>query len=162
MKGKLNKLDNGWMLLVDNGIYATDENEPYDRLSVKNCESIEIGYDLDELAEKHYGVHIKQGHTEEDSLQRKIDFILGFVSAIKLNENKLFTLEDMMNCWNKALTFQDHKELFGHHIQSLKQTEWDVEIVEEQVYDGLDEMAQPQYVKQPKLDEKGQLILKRK
>jgi hypothetical protein len=38
----------------------------------------------------------------------------------------------------------------------------ETEKVEEQVYDGLDEMAQPQYVKQPKLDEKGQLILKRK
>jgi hypothetical protein len=34
----------------------------------------------------------------------------------------------MMNCWNKALTFQDHKETLGEYIQSLQQNEWDVEV----------------------------------
>ena len=38
MKGILNKLDNGWMLLIDNVIYATDN----DKLSLKNCQAIEL------------------------------------------------------------------------------------------------------------------------
>ena len=41
-------------------------------------------------------------------------------------------------------------------------TEWDVEIEMEKVSDGLDEMAQHQYSKQPKLDADGCLILKLK
>jgi hypothetical protein len=45
------------------------------------------------------------------------------------NNTKHYTLEDMMNCWNKALKFQEHKETLGEHIQSLQQpTEIEVEI----------------------------------
>jgi hypothetical protein len=48
---------------------------------------------------------------------------------MELNKDKLFTLEDMMNCWNKALKFQDHKQTFGEYIQSIQQpTEIEVEI----------------------------------
>jgi hypothetical protein len=48
-------------------------------------------------------------------------------------------------------------------VQSLQQpTEIEVEIVTETINDGLDEMAQPQYAKVPKLDSEGQLILKKK
>ena len=124
MKGKLNKLDNGWMLLVDNIMYATDENAPYARLSVKNCESINRDYDLDELSKVFYEQHkFASSHIADIT-----SFKLGFEKSIKLNENKLFNLEDMMNCWNKALKFQDHKETLGEHIQSLQRTEWDVEV----------------------------------
>ena len=90
------------------------------KLSTKNCQAIERGYDLDELAE-----NIKT----EDGFEHRQSFIAGFQKALELNSTKLFTLEDMMNCWNKALTFQDHKETLGEYIQSLQQTEWDVEIV---------------------------------
>ena len=107
------------------------------KLSLKNCQAIENGYDLDELAEKHYDVHIKQGHTKEDSLQRKIDFILGFQKALEILGDKNFSDEDIKNCWNKAF---DVGYNFGHeqgdstianedidnYIQSLQQTEWDV------------------------------------
>jgi hypothetical protein len=73
----------------------------------------------------------------EYDLYEKINFVgqtraykAGFQKAMELNKDKVFTLEDMMNCWNKALTFQDHKELFGYHIQSLQQpTEIEVEII---------------------------------
>jgi hypothetical protein len=157
MKGKLNKLDNGWMLLVDNIMYATDENAPYARLSVKNCESIERGYDLDELAIEYFKqIHMGFGIIEA--------YKVGFQKSIELNKNKLFTLEDMMNCWNKALTFQDHKELFGHHIQSLKQTEWEVEILEEcldPTCDGVNRKGECITTGKPKLDSDGCLILKK-
>ena len=124
------------------------------KLSLKNCQAIDNGYDLDELAIEYFKqIHMGFGIIEA--------YKVGFQKSIELNKNKLFTLEDMMNCWNKALTFQDHKELFGHHIQSLKQTEWEVEIEMDTINDGLDEMAQPQYAKIPKLDVDGCIILKR-
>ena len=75
-----------------------------------------------------------------------------------MNNTKLYTLEDMMNCWNKALTFQDHKELFGYHIQSLKQKEWDVEVV---MVPAMSNNGNVYYGDIPKLDENGCLILKR-
>ena len=62
-----------------------------------------------------------------------------------------------MNCWNKALKFQDHKETLGEHIQSLQQTEWDVKI------DVLmTEREGGVVIETPKLDADGCLILKRR
>ena len=159
MKAGLVKRQDRWDLYGEDGSkIASSATNPMGKLSIKNCEAIENGYDLDELAEKHYGVHVKQGHTEEDSLQRKIDFILGFVSALEILSDKKFTLEEMMNCWNKALKFQDHKETLGEHIQSLQQTEWDVEI--EMVSIPADRAPNGWDIS-PKLDEDGCLILRR-
>lgn len=45
MKGKLLKLDNGFMLTVNQIIYATDK----DLLSIKNCQEVSNGYDFDEI-----------------------------------------------------------------------------------------------------------------
>ena len=67
----------------------------------------------------------------------------------------------MMNCWNKALTFQDHKELFGHHIQSLKQTEWGVEIVMEDIIHLKNRRGGLANMGKPKLDSSENLILKK-
>ena len=89
------------------------------KLSLKNCQAIERGYDLDELAEKACPDIISSAYSA---------YKAGFQKALELNNTKLYTLEDMMNCWNKALKFQDHKETLVEHIQSLQQTEWDVEI----------------------------------
>ena len=128
-------------------------------LSIKNCQSIERGYDLDELAK-----NIKT----EDDFEHKQSFIAGFQKALELNNTKLYTLEDMMNCWNKALTFQTHKETLGEHIQSLQQTEWDVEIATEclqcQDWGYVSECRNScnQKFIQPKLDADDCLILKLK
>lgn len=167
MRNNLVKQGDRWVLYDEDGSkIALSTESPFKKLSIKNCQAIECGYDLDELAEKHYGVHVKQGHTEEDSLQRKIDFTIGFVSALEILGDKKFTLEEMMNCWNKALKFQDHKETLGEHIQSLQQAEWDVEIVMEckggckyLVLNGINSICCGD--KKPKLDKDGCLILKR-
>ena len=155
----------------DGSKIASTLPNPMGKLSLKNCQAIENGYDLDELAEKHYDVHIKQGHTKEDSLQRKIDFILGFQKALEILGDKKFSNEDIKNCWNKAF---DVGYNFGHeqgdstianedvdnYIQSLQQTEWDCIIFVDDtiVYpDGENEI-----ISLPKLDKDGCLILKRK
>ena len=121
MKAQLVKHSTGYILFDEKGspIGATPNvlsNGTFSKLSLKNCQAIERGYDLDELVEneenKHYALGLKHG----------------FQKALDLNNTKLYTLEDMMNCWNKALTFQDHKETLGEYIQSLQQTEWNVDI----------------------------------
>ena len=102
-------------------------------LSLKNCEAIANGYDLDELAEKHYGVHIKHGHTEEDSLQRKIDFTIGFVSALEILGDKKFSEKDLRTAYGvgylmKINPSDEYHETLNGLVQLLQQTEWDVEI----------------------------------
>jgi hypothetical protein len=121
------------------------------KLSLKNCQAIERGYDLDELAEKACPDIISSAHSA---------YKAGFQKALKLNSTKLFTLEDMMNCWNKALKFQDHKETLVEHIQSIQQTEWEVEVEKENVmhdYNGNISLGA-----KFKLDADGCLILKLK
>jgi hypothetical protein len=123
------------------------------KLSLKNCQAIERGYDLDELVK---GFIERTGYNDFDSYSYK----LGFQKALELNSTKLFTLEDMMNCWNKALKFQDHKETLVEHIQSIQQTEWEVEIEMENVmhdYNGNISLGA-----KFKLDADGCLILKLK
>lgn len=160
MKAKLYKTEKENYVLVDptKGTYddgytlGTSRESQFNKLSIKNCETIERGYDLDELA---------MGY----DLYENINFVgqtraykAGFQKALDLNNTKLYTLEDMMNCWNKALTFQDHKELFGYHIQSLKQKEWDVEVV---MVPAMSNNGNVYYGDIPKLDPGGCLILKR-
>ena len=134
MEAKLIKVENTFYLKQDGTILGTSSYPNLSAsirysLSLENCEAIERGYDLDELV---------MGY----DLYENINFVgqtraykAGFQKALEVNADKRFTLEDMMNCWNKALTFQNHKETLGEYIQSLQQTEWDVEIVMEKVKD---------------------------
>jgi hypothetical protein len=154
MEAKLIKdkhIDDFYYLKIDINTYATTDKESFRVLSLKNCQAIERGYDLDELDEKACPDVISSAHSA---------FKAGFQKALELNNTKLYTLEDMMNCWNKALKFQDHKETLGEHIQSIQQTEWDVEIEMENVmhdYNGNISLGA-----KFKLDADGCLILKLK
>jgi len=144
--------DDGYML-------GTSRESQYNKLSIKNCQSIERGYDLDELLDN---ISPKNGTT--GNISERIGFVKGFQKALDLNNTKLYTLEDMMNCWNKALEFQTHKETLGEYIQSLQQTEWDVDIVEECLdknCDGVNKKGECITTGIPKLDEEGCLILKK-
>lgn len=150
--------DNGYML-------GTSRESQYNKLSIKNCQAIERGYDLDELANFYSTSTVFVGNEiptekqiEDAEYISEIAFKAGFQKALDLNNTKLYTLEDMMNCWNKALTFQDHKETLGEYIQSLQQTEWDVEIV---TVPALSNNGNAYYGEIPKLDADNCLILKR-
>lgn len=136
------------------------------KLSLKNCQAIENGYDLDKLADEYF-----KSTNENAVLWRRIDFKAGFQKALEVNSNKRFTFKEMVDCWNKALNFQEHKETLGDHMQSLQQTEWDVVAVTKNSRtgkiiksesdltwdeDGLCDVAVPVF------DADGCLILKRK
>ena len=124
------------------------------KLSKENCDEIFGVIDVEKLATGY-------------DLYEKINFVgqtraykAGFQKAMELNKDKLFTLEDMMNCWNKALKFLVYKQTFGEYIQSIQQpTEIEVEIV---TVPALSNNGNVYYGDIPKLDSQGCLILTKK
>ena len=164
MRNNLVKQGDRWVLYDEDGSkIALSTESPFKKLSKQNCEAIVNGYDLGELA---------MGY----DLYENINFVgqtraykAGFQKALEILGDKKFTLEEMMNCWNKALKFQDHKETLGEHIQSLQQTEFDVEIeMENSLSNGYKNQPDniigfmAEYKSVPKLDSEGCLILKRR
>jgi hypothetical protein len=125
MKAKLIKTGSDYLLrdMGGNVLAITNGTTEGRKLSKQNCDEIFGVVDVEKLAIEY-------------DLYEKINFVgqtraykAGFQKAMELNKDKLFTLEDMMNCWNKALKFQDHKQTFGEYIQSIQQpTEIEVEI----------------------------------
>ena len=196
MEGKLIKVENGYVLMVDNIMYATDN----DKLSLKSCQTIANGYDLEELACDKIGIdisvikHIDRKVFENDSVSTPIHeagalgaglyhqvkgFEIGFQKALELLGDKKFSIEDIQNVIDSnedSLVYQTVSENGDISfcldedvlIQSLQQTEWDVEIEMEcpecKEYGYISECRDVCNKKflQPKLDAGGCLILKRK
>ena len=154
MKAKLYKVENTFYLKVGETILGTSSNPNLSAsirysLSLKNCQEIELGYDLDELIDKYCRGNSK---IEDDFIKK------GFQKALEVNSDKRFTFKEMVDCWNKALNFQEHKETLGDHMKSLQQTEFSVEIVMGDPI-GISDKYTPDT--KPKLDENSCLILKR-
>ena len=163
MKAKLNKVDNGYVLLVDNIMYATDN----DKLSKENCDEI--------FAVVSPEVMMKD--IESNCEKTKEGYILGFQMVMELNKDKLFTEQDITNAMNRVWDWcEDEKdkdcssmtELREKHIQSLQQpTEIDVKIEMEcpqcQEWGYVTECRKDCNKKflQPKLDSNRNLILKK-
>jgi hypothetical protein len=150
MKGKLIKYkDCDYTLMVGNYMYAfTNVPKGLDyranKLSIKNCQSIENGYDLDELAEeyaksKHQAPHVWLSYIDH--------YTQGFQKALELLGDKKFSEDDMISAYfegtNDGAQFEsmmdyDHSdnsevESFSEQTEqdfrkSLQQTEWEVEV----------------------------------
>ena len=130
------------------------------KLSLKNCEDVANGYDLVELFDE----------VDESIDYQEFDFSsfkLGFKKAIEILGDKKFSEDDV----RKAIEFgmksyhswYDRNE--DEFIQSLQQTEWDVEIEMEQYVKYVPKSLATVYPTggvRPKLDADGCLILKRK
>lgn len=121
MEGKLIKLgENDYILHVNNKPFA------YKKLSLKNCQAIENGYDLDELVNMETE---KYGTLTPKSFRR--GFLYGFQKALELIGDKKFSEEDVLDAWEDGTT-NNHpltKSKKENLLKSLQQTEWDVEIV---------------------------------
>jgi len=129
MKGTLIKLDQGWMLLIDNVIHATDK----DKLSLKNCQAIEDGYDLDELSESHAEEMYSRNENDYNELasfeNRKRNFEEGFQKAMEILGEKNYSEKDLMKAYNcNHISSKQKEEYWGDFIQSLQPKEWEVEI----------------------------------
>jgi hypothetical protein len=168
MKAKLNKVDNGYVLLVDNIMYATDN----DKLSKQNCDEIFGVVDLMKLAEensnKYYDVKTTDWHCNYNG------FFSGFQKAMELNKDKVFTKEDILNAIHKGSLMgrliitpeMNVKQILAFYktetqkvLESLQQpTEIEVEI--EYMF-SVEENGESTNTGITKLDENGCLILKR-
>jgi hypothetical protein len=134
---------------------TTEEIGLLGKLSLKNCQAIEGGYNLDELG-MDYASTIYDGRTELIKFNgSKVDFIKGFQKALELLGDKKFSEDDLMEAYSRGQT--------NSPIQSLQQTEWDVEIKMGgyKFNDDGEKIGFPSY-ELPKLDADGCLILKLK
>lgn len=125
MDGKLIKVENGWVLMVNNIMYATDN----DKLSLKNCQAIANGYDLDELASSLVD---RETNASVDSSYRKTleKYVkIGFQKALELLHDKKFGEEDIYNALDFARANGKYRyEIMSddEFIQSIQPKEWDV------------------------------------
>jgi hypothetical protein len=160
MKGKLNKVDNGYVLLVDNIMYATDN----DKLSQSNCDEIFGIVDVNKLAEEW--VFDKNGHKWSNNDNSAGDnygsYKEGFNKAMELNKDKMFTLADIEKAFDSGYEMLDSPKKYNDVLveinkKLLQPTEIEVEILCLHTGD-------PEYTTNtglPKLDEDGCLILKK-
>jgi len=140
------------------------------KLSIKNCQAIANGYDLDELAV----LSTKEETTIVGNQKMAQGFIKGFQKALEILGDKKFSEFDIAKTfeygWNQrhfGKTDEDELRVIQKiFIQSLYQTDWDVEIEMEPYYDGDFVNDGKTHVFEaklrPQLDSEGCIILKRK
>jgi len=152
MEAKLIKTFYGYELLTQGFVKGSTNHELIDslnieegniryKLSLKNCQAIENGYDLDELAKEKYPYekYDKDDLSLEEQIQRSGCFLVGheegLKKALEILGDKKFSLEQVMEAIDMARETENFNGLFplkytpSSIIQSLQQTEWSVEIV---------------------------------
>ena len=146
-------------------------------LSIKNCEAIERGYDVFELAQEACNItdplRLDSQKYKQDPYFR-IGFNKGYQKALELMGNKKYTDDDIVDAYmvghirgTSTDMGEDNKHpICSEYLNSLQQTEWDVEIEMEckggckyLVLNGINSICCGD--KKPKLDKDGCLILKR-
>ena len=124
MKGKLIKTDVNYILEDDKGVVIASTSLKRVEglsLSLKNCQAIEGGYNLDELA---------MGY----DLYENINFVgqmraykAGFQKALELMGDKIFTLDDMYTVFIMGREGMEDK--MNRYVTRIHEPiEWDVEI----------------------------------
>lgn len=138
------------------------------KLSPRNCRAIERGYDLDELFQREIDELMFTGNLEDPSEYRS-GMYNGASILLKLMGDKKFILseKDLHKVIDMARLQGEESFLVKHSneeiIQSLQQTEWDVEIEMGKVESYKDKMGNVRTEKTfPTLDADGYLILKLK
>jgi hypothetical protein len=158
MKAKLIKTEVNYLLEGEGSVViaSTSLKKEGMSLSLRNCQAIERGYDLDEIKRKLFGGFdgLPDSFTIA-AVERTIQIM------VELMGNKKFSEDDVISIIEKSrktgLTSQ-------YLILANQQTEWDVEIVEECLdknCDGIYKKGVCITTGQPKLDKEGCLILKK-
>ena len=162
---KLIKTTKGHYILIDDTketndkdfIVGTSRDTNASKLSIKNCESIELGYDLDKirnLAKKDFHSELGEGPALNQSINSMLvksymnGSEFGFEKAIEILGDKKFNQYDVLDVVNhvlhKMVLFEgfDKQYLFPESVyyevttkcQSIQQKEWDVEVEMEPEY----------------------------
>ena len=183
MKAKLIKTEEGFSLCIPHEgtnefIASTDGMYVEYTLSLKNCEAIERGYDLEELAINHANEELSKEFTSKvgNFYGFSSSYIEGFKKALELLGDKVYTVPQAIDiCTRQYLEgFFDAKKsadersttvkLPTEYLRTLEAHRWDVEIVEECLdkdCDGVNRKGSCISSGKPKLDENGCIILRR-
>lgn len=144
-------------------VATTSEEDEYielAKLSMENCDEVASGYNLDELADK------ANGYLESHFIFNE-GFKAGAKAILELLGDKKYSEEDLRSAifFGQGMELWKEEEQIKNYIQSLRQNEWDVEIVmdeeKEFIFDPAMGISQGHYLDKPKLDADGCLILKR-
>ena len=133
-------------------------------LSLKNCEEVERGYDLDTEVENIVKTIVPDDRGKD--IWYGTSMAVGkqcFKKALEILGNKKFSEGDAKRLFELGIEYGHQKGYVGldytnDTIQSLQQTEWDVEIVMGDPI-GIGDKYTPDT--KPKLDEDGCLILRK-
>jgi hypothetical protein len=171
MKGKLIKIVDGYELFTQGFLKSSTNHGLIDslnieegpiryKLSLKNCQAIERGYDLNEIKRKLFGGFdgLPDSFTIA-AVERTVEIMFEILSDKKFSEN------DMQKALSAGLSIGygrqfeiENKQIeINSYMKSLQQTEWDVEI--EMWFHGT-RHKKGKWI--PKLDADGCLILKKK
>lgn len=140
-----------------------DGSKYYGKISLINCQSIEHGYDLDELIKNDYIKHSVKD--DKLSLDEQIQRSGGFNVGYKEGFQKALELmgDDIFKWLSKKDYLSDDKDVLIEEYN--QQSEWEVEILTEPM--NLDEIKEQgkgflnSNTRKPKLDSNGCFILKR-
>lgn len=122
MKAKLIKTEVNYILEDDKGVViaSTSLKKEGLSLSLKNCQAIEVGYDLDELAKKE----ILYNDQKREWWKQGAKYILEILG------DKKFSEEDLLKAFTVGLFSEFEKanytKEYNDFLKSLQQTEWDV------------------------------------
>lgn len=171
MKYFLRKRDNEFWLESRSENHCTviaeqepDVNDLTSKLSIKNCQAIERGYDLNELVEQEFSkfdqeARIIYRRQLQESLANMFKKALEILGDKKFSEADVINIAEYVRVASQSSPSVRTKDLFNEY-QSLQKTEWEVEIITEEGKDTFGNAELTWY--NPKLDADGCLILKRK
>lgn len=186
--------DNEYYLVDENNdtIATTDrilikEDGYMKKLSIKNCEEIQRGYDLEELACDKIGIDISVvKHIDRKVIEKNEStttpiheagalgaglyhmvkgFEIGFLKALEILGDKMYTDDDIVDAYMaghiRGMSTdmgEDNKHpICSEYLNSLQKTEWDVEVEQELIQSSI----QGDAIWELKKDKDGCLILKR-
>ena len=111
----------------DGSKIASTLPNPMGKLSLKNCQAIENGYDLDELSWKFFPYHeweYSNGSFGDINEENRETFKIGFQKALEILGDKKFSEDEL----KLAFFHVQNEPTFDVFKESLQQTEFDVEI----------------------------------
>jgi hypothetical protein len=161
---------NGNTMIVANTFEPIIQLANFGGLSIKNCKAIERGYDLDELFDEE----VSKSKSDDYYECCHNSFVKGFQKCLEILGDREFTDEDLYDAFlhgkHRGSDEYQNRETgsleFHEYIKKYPpQTEWEVEIVTEQM--NIDEIREQgkgflnANTQKPKLDANGKLILKR-
>ena len=134
MKAELIKRKDRWdlYLIADGSKIASTSPNPMNKLSLKNCQAIENGYDLDELVEENFQ-GLRDCIVDKDVAEFYISLVKTTVT--ELLGDKKFSEEQVLNAFyagwiSKDKLYLEAQESYKGYLKRhvTQQNEWEVEI----------------------------------